>query len=210
MRFHGRESYGLAAEKRLLTEEQTRHLLADVPDYVRLIVELARWTGARISEVLGLQWKHVDLDGGWILIRQRWYRGDLDETKSERGKRDLPVGYLVKDLKAAYPGPGNRDRFVFDRGDGEPYDDRALLKDFLRPAAKELGIYFQGFGFHSLRRSNITRLQAVGASAIEAQIHAGHAKPDMTAEYTRIERQRHKQLVIALQRMEMEHEGTVQ
>ena len=161
---------------------------------------IARWTGCRISEVLGLQWKHLDLATGWVRIRQRWYRGDLDVVKSERSNRDLPLGYLVDELKrlAESRGPAPDD-FVFDLGDGQPHDDRELLK-IIRWAARKLGFYFEGFGFHSFRRSNITRIQStVGASALEAQLHAGHSRASMTGEYTQIEAERHQELVRKMQ-----------
>jgi integrase len=52
----------------------------------------------RISEVLGVQWKHVDFRRGVILVRQRFYRGDVDVVKSERSQRDVPMGLLAADL----------------------------------------------------------------------------------------------------------------
>jgi integrase len=58
----------------------------------------------RISEVLGLQWKHIDFNAGASLVRQRWYRGDLDVVKSQKAVRDVPMGLLAKDLAAMFPG----------------------------------------------------------------------------------------------------------
>ena len=98
-------------------------------------------------------------------------------VKSERSN----LGYLVDELKrlAESRGPSPND-FLFDCGDGQPYDDREMLK-VIRKAARKLGFYFEGLGFHSFRRSNLTRIQSkAGASAIEAQIHAGHARVSMT------------------------------
>ena len=187
-------------EKRLLSDPQTLALLAAIPETIRLAIEIARWTGCRISEVLGLQWKHLDLTMGWVRIRQRWYRGDLDVVKSERSNRDLPLGYLVDELKrlAESRGPSPND-FLFDGGDGQPYDDREMLK-VIRKAARKLGFYFEGLGFHSFRRSNLTRIQSTaGASAIEAQIHAGHARVSMTGEYIHIEPERHQELIRKMQ-----------
>lgn len=197
-------------EKRLLSETQTQALLAAVPEISRLAIEITRWTGCRISEVLGLQWRHLDLATGWVRIRQRWYRGDLDVVKSERSNRDLPLGYLVDDLKrlAESRGPAPDD-FVFDLGDGQPHDDRELRK-IIRRAARELGFYFEGLGFHSFRRSNITRIQSTaGASAIEAQLHAGHSRVSMTGEYTQIEPERHQELIRKMQAAALEKSQVV-
>jgi len=66
--------------------------------------------------------------------------------------------------------------------------------------ARELGFYFEGLGFHSFRRSNITRIQSTaGASAIEAQLHAGHSRVSMTSEYTQIEPERHQKSIRKMQ-----------
>ena len=60
----------------------------------------------RISEVLGLQWRHIDFTRGLIQVRQRFYRGNVDTVKSERSARDVPMGEFATDLAAIYPGAG--------------------------------------------------------------------------------------------------------
>jgi integrase len=64
-----------ARPHRKLTIEVTRKLLDALPGDVRLICEVALY--CTISEVLGVQWKHVDFKRGVIQVRQRFYRGDL-------------------------------------------------------------------------------------------------------------------------------------
>ncbi len=66
------------------------------------------------------------------------------------------------------PADAKGDGYVFEK-DGKPLDDRAILKDFIRPAAKRLGFYFCGFGWHSFRRQNLTRIQEEGATPFEAK-----------------------------------------
>jgi hypothetical protein len=66
----------------------------------------------------------------------------------------------------------------------EPLDDHSILRGVIRPAARRLGLYFEGFGWHSFRRQNITLLQEEGATAFEAMAQAGHSRPLMTGEYT--------------------------
>ena len=95
----------------------------------------------RVSEVLGLQEKHLDFESNRIVVRQRFYRGDLDETKSDAANRDLPMGYLGADLKSLCQ--GDPERFVFQiqtspewgRKSALCRDDRDLNQHFLRPAA---------------------------------------------------------------------------
>jgi len=54
---------------------------------------------------------------------------------------------------------------------------------FLQPAAVELGIYYEGFGFHAFRREAVTEL-AMRAGANQAQRMAGHSRADMSLHYT--------------------------
>ena len=87
----------------------------------------------------------------------------------------------------------------FDRGDGQPWDDRSLMRNWIRPAARELGIYFEGLGFHSFRREVATKIQEAGASAVEAQLIMGHSAPQMTSHYTLMQRKRLSDLVRRMQ-----------
>lgn len=180
---------------RKLTIAETRALLESLPSDVRLGCETALYCALRISEVLGLQWKHIDFVNGLILIRQRYYRGDIDVVKSERSRRDIPMGELAVDLGSIYPGGECGDDFVFSvrthvgrEGIGRVCrDDRGILQHFLRPAAKALGLYYEGFGFHAFRREAVTEYSK-SAGPHQAQRMAGHSKADMSLHYTQADR----------------------
>ena len=88
---------------------------------------------------------------------------------------------------------------MFDRSDGQPWDDRSLMRNWIRPKARELGLYFPGLGFHSFRREVATRLQEAGASTVEAQLMLGHSSPQMTGHYTLLQRERLQKLVRNMQ-----------
>lgn len=174
-----------------LSLDQTRQVLAALPADVRLICEVALYCTLRVSEVLGLAWKHVDFNRGLIQIRQRFYRGDLDVVKTRKAERDVPMGQLAQELAALYPGPGHEDEFVFSvrthvgrwKTSGTCRDDRDINQHFLRPTAKELGVYRPGFGFHAFRREAVTEYsRSIGVA--QAQRMAGHAKADMSQHYT--------------------------
>jgi integrase len=177
-----------AREQRKLTDDQTRRLLAALPGDVRLAVCVGLFCTLRISEILGLQEKHLDFERGLIHIRQRFYRGNLDEPKSRKAVRDVPMGYLADGLK--YSCAGDPERFVFQiKAHMERKvpticrDDRDLNQHFLREAAVALGFYWKGFGWHALRREAVTSISAeLGAN--QAQTMAGHATADMSLHYT--------------------------
>lgn len=78
--------------KVLLSGDQVDMLLEILPPDVRLAAEICDVTGCRISEVLGLQERHIDLVRGTATIEQAWRRGDLSPvTKSDRGVRVVPL-----------------------------------------------------------------------------------------------------------------------
>jgi integrase len=186
-------------EKRIPTDEQLRLLLDRLPGRVRWIVETAVSTGMRISEILGLKWRSVDLDRGVVHVEERYYRGDTGEPKSERAQRSLPLGELVAAYCALKPAGASAEDYVFHER-GKPLDDRELLQKVLRPVAEELGIYFPGFGWHTFRRMHLTLVQEAGATTFEAMAQAGHSRPSMTREYTIIGLDRRERAVRQMQR----------
>jgi integrase len=150
-----------------------------------------------ISEIFGLQEKHLDFEIEKILVRQRFYRGNIDVPKAVRRTRNIPMGVMVKALRERCT--GDPERFVFSvmTKYGESRDDRDINQHFLRPAAKRLGIYFPGFGWHQFRRQAITALGEL--DPMQAQRLAGHARPDMTALYTVDDNRRQDRIIRASQ-----------
>ena len=200
-------------EQRKLTDEQTRILLATLPYDLRIGCCVCLFCTLRVSEMLGLQEKHIDLDQGLIRVRQRYCRGDLDTVKSEAANRDVPVGYLVDDLRRLMK--GDPERYVFEiqtlpewgRKESTSRDDRDLHQHFLRPAAISLGFYWKGFGFHALRREAITAMQndlGIG----QAMKMAGHTTMGMSAKYTLRELEKQERAVRARQEKIMGKEAT--
>lgn len=183
----------LARTKRILTPAETALLVEALPELPRLLVEVCDATGCRISEALGLREKAIDFPRrGQALIAQRWYRGDLDECKSESSRRVVSLGAAADALRERLK--GDPERFIFARADGLPFDDRDLLRWHVRPALKALGLWTVGLGWHSFRRKAITEWQAAGASSIEAAKMAGHGRPSVTHDYTVLDEQRAEEL----------------
>lgn len=171
-------------EKRKLSHADLRRLLDALPDDVRLLSSLTLCTGLRISEALGLEWRHVDFARGVVMVRQRYYRGDLDVTKSERSMRDVPLGHLAAQLRRLWPGESSSGEFIFSirTTKGICRSDSSIRRYFLTKAAKKLGLYWPGFGWHTFRREAITAV-AGHADAIQAMRMAGHTRMDVTLLY---------------------------
>jgi integrase len=160
----------------------------------RLMVLTAVVAGLRVSEVLGLQIRDLDVQDQTVTVRRRWHRGDLGEPKSESSRRTRPVGPLAVEL-ASLGLHRAKDAFLFAREDGRPPDDRDLQQHVFRPAAEKAGIYHPGFGMHTFRRLNISWRQEAGATPFEAMRAAGHANVSTTWLYTVTDGQREKDQV---------------
>jgi integrase len=195
----GRKHYKY--ERRILSFEETARVLARLEDTIRLIIEICIATGARISEVLGLIWRHVNLDAGTIKIEQRVWHQDIGHPKSEGSKRVLGIGDLVERLSAkAKEDEATPEAFVFQqkRAPGKPLWDSGV-RDALHQAAEAEGCDFPGLGPHSFRRANITWRQQVGGSAIEASKIAGHSDLETTGEYTFVTAERQNEMTRRIQ-----------
>ena len=187
-------------ERRILSFEETARVLVLIDEPYRLIIEICIATGARISEVLGLKWKHVNLAAATIKIEQRVWHQEIGRPKSEDSRRVLGIGDLADRFSALVSGPGVADEFVFQqkRAPGKPLWDSGV-RDALHQAAEAEGCDFEGLGPHSFRRANITWRQQVGGSAIEASKIAGHSDLEMTGEYTFVTPERQNELTRRIQ-----------
>jgi integrase len=188
-------------ERRILSFEETARVLDHLEETIRLIIEICIATGARISEVLGLVWRNVNLEAATIKIEQRVWHQDVGRPKSEDSKRILGVGDLVDRLRAKATEDGaTPEAFVFQqkRAPGKPLWDSGV-RDALHQAAAAEGCDFPGLGPHSFRRANITWRQQVGGSAIEASKIAGHSDLEMTGDYTFVTPERQNELTRRIQ-----------
>ncbi|MCE5306800.1 MAG: site-specific integrase [Acidobacteriales bacterium] len=188
-------------ERRILSFDETARVLAILEEPYKLVIEICIATGARISEVLGLKWKHVNLDAATIKIEQRVWHQEVGCPKSEGSRRVLGIGDLAGRLRTkAAEDKAVPDSFVFQqkRAPGKPLWDSGV-RDALHQAAEAEECDFPGLGPHSFRRANITWRQQVGGSAIEASKIAGHSDLEMTGEYTFVTPERQNELTMLIQ-----------
>jgi integrase len=189
-------------DKRILSEDETVRVLSHLEDPYLLINETCISAGPRISEVLGLQLRHVDLDRGTLMIEQRNWHMDIGKPKTEKSKRVLTIGGLIdryREWIAKLP-LQSPDAWLFPQADdpSKPMWDSGVRKELHKAAIAE-GCDFEGLGPHSFRRANITWRQEVGGSSIEASKIAGHANVRMTEEYTVVQLKRQDELTRRIQ-----------
>lgn len=162
------------ARDRVLSGEEMAQLagaLADMeagkPAAVAAIRFLAV-TGLRVGEALAIQWSHVDMETGRLLI---------PESKTGRKWHDLPtpaVGIL-----AAIPQIG---AWVFTTAGRAPLTYKTVQAAF-RDACQHAGI--ADARLHDLRRGVVSAAAASGANVAVLQRLLGHQTPQMALRYAR-------------------------
>jgi integrase len=94
-----------------LTRTELATLLSAIPEDWHLFFEFMVHTGMRISEVIGLTWEHLELEGKpRVKVREQVYRGERKTLKSGAGRRDIPLApgmtaRLAVHREATYAGP---------------------------------------------------------------------------------------------------------
>ncbi len=182
------------AEIHPLTPEQVAAFLESVHgDRLEALYVTAFTTGLRQSELLGLRWSDLDLDGQTLTVAKSLQRGRgvvLSEPKSRKSRRTLALADItVSALRAnrlrqleekLAAGPDWHDHsLVFSTKVGTPIDHRNLTRYFQRQIAAA-GLPHQRF--HDARHACATFLLAQGVALKVIQEILGHASIQLTAD----------------------------
>lgn len=156
-----------AARQPVLTPEDELRLLKASPEWLQWIIRLAIATGCRRGELLALQWRHVDIENGAIVI---------EDSKSGDSRR-VPIHRdLFEDLKAKR---GKPDDHVIVQADGTPPHKDWVAHKFAN-VVKKLGLNLR---YHDLRHVAGTRLLSTGANLPEVASFLGHKTLTMARRY---------------------------
>lgn len=170
---------GLQPEKQMLSPEQLRLLLEELPEPSKSLVWLLALTGLRIGELLALRWQDVDLDAGVLQVRRTVYEGHFDEPKTKHSNRVVPLGpKALSILIARKPEAHEVDALIFTSKHGTPLCRRNLKNRQLAPICKSLGIV--DINWHALRHATATLLDSVGTPLGTVQAILGHSSSEMT------------------------------
>jgi len=148
--------------------------------------------GLRQGEALGLRWRDVDLDMGYIRITRQLQRIDhkyeLAELKTKRSQRSLAVPAAIVGSLRLHKERQDRERIaadrrwhdtelVFARPDGYPLSGGVVTHTFQKLLEKA-GL--PKMRFHDLRHSCATLLLAQGVSPRVVMDVLGHSQISLT------------------------------
>ena len=185
-RVERREMRTLTAEDVALVEG------AATDDEFRRLIRVAVTTGLRLGELLGLQWKDIDFEGGRMLIQRTASYQDRETTLGpvKTGRSHRPVALsegtlaVLREHRASQRahrlelGPAYRDfDLVFPAADGSvqpPYRISGRFKDLVARVSLE------GVRFHDLRHTMATLALGAGVHVKVISERLGHSTTQIT------------------------------
>lgn len=178
-----------------LTRADLAILIDELPEDWRLFFEFLAHTGVRISEAVGLRWKHLDLGvSPRVKVREQLYEGVRKPLKSAASSRDVPLS------------PGMTERLLAHRRDAEDASENApvfasstgtelrpanVYRRVLSPAAIAVGLAVEvevngktrkrsAVSFHTFRHTCASMLFERGRNPKQVAGWLGHTDPGFT------------------------------
>lgn len=175
-----------------LTRHELSALLAQMTPEWRLFFEFLAHSGLRISEAIGLTWRHVDLgERPHIQVREQFYRGRRKKLKTKRARRNLPLSKgMARRLGDLRESSGRSGRSpVFASSVGTTLIPGKVAKNVLWPATAAAGLVVDSddedsepfpVTFHTFRHTCASLLFEHGRNIKQVQEWLGHADPGFT------------------------------
>jgi integrase len=167
-----------------------------------MMIGLIAATGLRIGELLALRWRALDLDVGTLSVRESVFEGKIQQPKTQKARRTIPLGPHAIALLKEHRDRATRksaDDLVFPNRLGEPMRESKLLARVLRPAAERAGL--GRVTWHQFRHIHSSLLNDLRVPVKIAQEQLGHASISTTLNiYTHVVDASHRQAIEALER----------
>ena len=150
------------------------------------VFDVALGTGLRLGELRALRWRDVDRERRLIRVDRAYSRQEVRRPKTESGIRSVPlfpsVDAALRELaaRAVERGRYAPDELVFASMRGTPLQPSNFRQRVWDAALRRAGVDGEGYRFHDLRHTCVSRLVAAGADIKLVQAVAGHANPLVT------------------------------
>ncbi len=162
---------------RVLTDTEIARLLEACKQskspYLYPIVLFALTTGARRGEILGLEWRHVDLENGIAFLK---------ETKNGRPRSVALADPVIAELNALYAVRNPLKPLVFA---SKASFGRIDIKKSWMQAVRRADL--EDYHFHDLRHQFATFAASQGASNVELASAMGHRTLAMLLRYSHLD-----------------------
>ena len=166
-----------------LTKEQMRTLLdAARGNRLEALYVLAITTGMRQGELLGLQWRDIDLDAGTLRVNRSVYDGAITTPKSSAGRRTIRLSKVALAALRQHRLSTAKQRIcerVFPSSRGTTIGHQNLHNSSWKPLLRRAGLP-HSTRYHDLRHSCISLLLARGVPIKVVSELAGHADVSIT------------------------------
>ena len=176
-------------EIQTLTAEQAKKLLKTAQDTqpkLYALYVLAVSTGMRSGELLGLQWRDIDLGDGVLQVRRTVFNGKVSSPKTSYGSRSIRLADVATEALKQHPQDGD---WVFSTSVGTSMSVHNLHNRFWKPLLKRAEL--PNLRFHDLRHTCASLLltkgihpkvvqELLGYSSIQITLDTySHLLPDM-------------------------------
>jgi integrase len=132
-------------EPPLVSLDNLKSLLKELPEPSRSIGALIVLTGLRIREMLALRWCDVDLTSGTLRVRQTVYEGQFDTPNTKRSGRVVPLSPIADQILGLQK-QGSGTALIFSSATGTPLCRRNLLNSAVQPDCCKART--EGFNWH--------------------------------------------------------------
>jgi integrase len=158
---------------RYLSQDEEEQLMSALPEWLKPIVTIARETGLRLSNIINLEWRQVNIFSRMI---------NLERTKNGEPHSVPMTDNVLNILKTLYIAKENDYVFGYGKG-GKPFNRNWVGKSF-RDACREAGV--NNFRFHDLRHDFCSKLVQKGADLYSVAGLAGHKDIKTTQRYAHL------------------------
>lgn len=172
------------AELNPFSINEIQRILSTANGQDRNMIGLLFFTGLRIGECIGLQWKDIDLQAKSIKVRRQITKGEVKTLKTSNSRRTIPiVDSLLPYLENQFNLTGNKKSFVFltKRTNKHYHDGGKVREQIWTKIFDKLDIDYRNL--HQTRGTYISTLISNGEDINYVSKIAGHKNVNVTLQH---------------------------